>query len=562
MNTKILFQMFNIIRNYEKLSPSSSLVALNFYLYNKFFKDDNSNILKFFPYVNTISDKTINYLNGLSFVEPILFEDYLSFVQRTFRGENNNGIIPVVLIDFINFNINFEDNINIATNFLPLSKDKDFNYTLFDFNIPIITSTIFILNKLNNDFIKHIRSDIISIGSLFNKKFKYVITNLNDNNNQFLYKDTCFFNDDINNLKFDLEFYNFYDIEFNLDTEQSVIQYDTKKKKIPLFEVEIYQSLQILEDDGFATFIISKKIFENNKYSSYFKELFSKYSLKSIVQVPSETWSSIGSYFESYIIVLQNKKPNLKDDKFNILLPNSLGVTSTGAYIDISDLYQKFYFNNISIFDNSNFLDEPSFFQYSIKDFLKNNSFDLDNLYIDKNYDSGNFYKLSELIAPVKRKVIISNINHKKISISIKDGVSCIDINNSSLSKKTYYEVKKGDFVLSKLSTHKGGFGIVDETCDGALISNSFLSFEIIRPDLINPDFLSEMLKKEFFLNKFENIVSGISGRKYINIDKFLDFKVKLINIDEQNNLIDKIQTLKNEIKSLNNELNDLINDI
>jgi type I restriction enzyme S subunit len=154
-----------------------------------------------------------------------------------------------------------------------------------------------------------------------------------------------------------------------------------------------------------------------------------------------------------------------------------------------------------------------------------------------ENADAWEQRKLSELLTETKRPIKINNgEQYELVTVKRRNGgvVSRGKFDGETILVKNYFQVKSGDYLISKRQVVHGANGIVPESLDGAVVSNEYLVS--IGNDNITSDFLTlisllpEMYKK-FFLSSY-----GIDIEKLVfNVEDWKKRRIAVPSIDEQN---------------------------
>lgn len=156
---------------------------------------------------------------------------------------------------------------------------------------------------------------------------------------------------------------------------------------------------------------------------------------------------------------------------------------------------------------------------------------------------------------------------YKRIKVKINgNGVELRDITKGSqIGTKKQNEVSAGQFIMSKIDARNGAFGIIPEELHGAIATNDFPIFTI-NTNIINPDFFIRITSTSQFIKFAKSCSSGTTNRQRIDINKFLDVKIPLPDIREQNEIIknynkltDQIELNKAKVKTLKKQINTFI---
>jgi len=143
---------------------------------------------------------------------------------------------------------------------------------------------------------------------------------------------------------------------------------------------------------------------------------------------------------------------------------------------------------------------------------------------------------------------------YKRVTIKINNnGVIQRDIERGkNIGTKRQYIVRPGQFIMSKIDARNGAFGLIPPELDGAIVTNDFPSFNVDN-DRINTQFLVLITTTKAFIKFAQSSSSGTTNRQRIDLDLFLQQKIPLPTLEEQdkivedyNNKIQKSEELKN----------------
>lgn len=145
----------------------------------------------------------------------------------------------------------------------------------------------------------------------------------------------------------------------------------------------------------------------------------------------------------------------------------------------------------------------------------------------------------------VKSKDIIEvedDVEYKQVTIKINNG-GVVPRNNgetilgSKIGTKRQHVVHAGQFILSKIDARNGAYGIVPAELEGAIVTNDFPVFDVDTEKII-PQFLVLVSTTEKFVEFARKCSSGTTNRKRIDIEAFLNQKVPLPSIKEQESIL------------------------
>ena len=162
----------------------------------------------------------------------------------------------------------------------------------------------------------------------------------------------------------------------------------------------------------------------------------------------------------------------------------------------------------------------------------------LDNTFsYNKNYklvSIGDFLTRNDNLISVQDEV-----DYKRVTVKINNnGVYLRDIETGKyIGTKKQYEVNSGQFILSRIDARNGAFGIIPDELDGAIVTNDFPTF-IVNENEINKQFLVLITTTKKFINFAQSCSSGTTNRQRIDIDLFLNVKIPLPSLEEQNQIV------------------------
>ena len=151
---------------------------------------------------------------------------------------------------------------------------------------------------------------------------------------------------------------------------------------------------------------------------------------------------------------------------------------------------------------------------------------------------------------------IQDNELYKRVTIKIKhNGVSLRDEEiGKKIGTKKQFVLKAGQFILSKIDARYGAFGIAPEEVDGAIITGNFWAYDVDF-SLVNIEWFNQFTNSQDFYDLCERASSGITHRKYLNEDSFLDNEIYLPSPEEQLQIIEEFKTNRETINVLSTEL-------
>lgn len=163
----------------------------------------------------------------------------------------------------------------------------------------------------------------------------------------------------------------------------------------------------------------------------------------------------------------------------------------------------------------------------------------------------GVFLKRSKI--PVE---IEDNVKYNRVTIRINhNGVSLRDSEfGKQIGTKKQFVLKAGQFIVSKIDARYGAFGIAPKEVNNAIITGNFWAYDV-DTDFINIDWFNQFTNSPLFYEVCERASSGITHRKYLDEQFFLNYQILLPTVDEQFKQIEKINAQKVTFGKLSTEL-------
>lgn len=163
---------------------------------------------------------------------------------------------------------------------------------------------------------------------------------------------------------------------------------------------------------------------------------------------------------------------------------------------------------------------------------------------------------IGELLKRNKTGIEIQdNVRYTRVTIRVRNGgVTMRDTEiGKNIGTKRQFVVSEGQFILSKIDARNGAMGIIPAELDGAIVTQDFLSYDIDTKK-INPQYLVLVSTTAEFVAFCQTCSSGTTNRQRIEESKFLDIKIPLPSLMEQNALVvaynDLIETANSQDSS------------
>ena len=148
--------------------------------------------------------------------------------------------------------------------------------------------------------------------------------------------------------------------------------------------------------------------------------------------------------------------------------------------------------------------------------------------------------RIGEFLKRNKTAVAIDDdVIYKRPRIRVRNGG--ISLRDEMLGKKigtkSQFLISKGQFLLSKIDARNGAFGVVPDKLDGGVITGNFWTFDVDY-NIVNPHYLTLLTTTDAFIQFCEQASNGTTNRHYLQESLFLNIKVPVPSLEEQNELV------------------------
>ena len=156
--------------------------------------------------------------------------------------------------------------------------------------------------------------------------------------------------------------------------------------------------------------------------------------------------------------------------------------------------------------------------------------------------------RIGEFLKRNKTAVTIEDDKtYKRATIKVRNGGIFLrdEEIGSKIGTKNQFLIFKGQFLLSKIDARNGAFGVVPEELDGGIITGNFWTFDV-NYDIVNPHYLALLTTTKAFVDFCEQASNGTTNRHYLQEPLFLNIKVPIPSLDEQNKLVEEYNKVVN----------------
>ncbi len=139
---------------------------------------------------------------------------------------------------------------------------------------------------------------------------------------------------------------------------------------------------------------------------------------------------------------------------------------------------------------------------------------------------------------------IQDNETYQRVTVRAKNKGVCLRDTKigTKIGTKKQYTVSSGQFILSKIDARNGAMGLIPDDLDGAIVTNDFPTF-LVDNTRINSQFLVLLTTTKIFIKFAQTCSSGTTNRQRINIEQFLNIKIPLPSLEEQNQIVANYNT-------------------
>lgn len=156
--------------------------------------------------------------------------------------------------------------------------------------------------------------------------------------------------------------------------------------------------------------------------------------------------------------------------------------------------------------------------------------------------------RIGEFLKRNKKPVTIQNdVKYKRVTIKVRNGgvVPRDEAMGESIGTKKQFLVSKGQFILSKIDARNGAMGIVPAELDGAVVTQDFLPYDIDTTK-VNPQYFVLVCTTKQFIAFCQSCSSGTTNRQRVDEAQFLNIKVPVPLLEEQNKLVEEYNNVIN----------------
>lgn len=134
---------------------------------------------------------------------------------------------------------------------------------------------------------------------------------------------------------------------------------------------------------------------------------------------------------------------------------------------------------------------------------------------------------------------IDDDTTYRRVTIRVRNGgvVRRDEAKGINIGTKKQFVISAGQFILSKIDARNGAMGIVPEVLNGAIVTQDFLAYDIDTTK-VNPQYLVLVSTTKQFIDFCQRCSSGTTNRQRVDESAFLNIRIPVPSIEEQNKLV------------------------
>ena len=168
--------------------------------------------------------------------------------------------------------------------------------------------------------------------------------------------------------------------------------------------------------------------------------------------------------------------------------------------------------------------------------------------------------RIGEFLKRNKTAVTVQDgVKYKRVTIKVRNGGVVLrdEAMGENIGTKKQFLVSKGQFILSKIDARNGAMGIIPAELDGAIVTQDVLPYDIDTTQ-VNPQYFVLVCTTKQFIAFCQSCSSGTTNRQRVDEPQFLNIKVPVPSLEEQNELVEEYNKAITKIVDTENTINTL----
>ena len=168
--------------------------------------------------------------------------------------------------------------------------------------------------------------------------------------------------------------------------------------------------------------------------------------------------------------------------------------------------------------------------------------------------------RIGEFLKRNKTAVTVQDgVKYKRVTIKVRNGGVVLrdEAMGENIGTKKQFLVSKGQFILSKIDARNGAMGIIPAELDGAIVTQDVLPYDIDTTQ-VNPQYFVLVCTTKQFIAFCQSCRRGTTNRQRVDEPQFLNIKVPVPSLEEQNELVEEYNKAITKIVDTENTINTL----
>lgn len=173
--------------------------------------------------------------------------------------------------------------------------------------------------------------------------------------------------------------------------------------------------------------------------------------------------------------------------------------------------------------------------------------------------------RIGDLVQNIKNSIFIqNNKDYKQVTVRLynKGVIERGRLLGAKILTKSQNKVLSGQFIISKIDGKDGAFGLIPKDLDGAIVTNDFPIFESKDNTILDLEYFNLLLSFNESRELLQKTSVGTTGRKRLQIPTFLELKIPLPPLEEQQKIVGMWNNAEKENKGYTNKAEQLKKDI
>lgn len=332
-------------------------------------------------------------------------------------------------------------------------------------------------------------------------------------------------------------------------------------------ELFVKHMLESVRKGGRIACIVGETLLFHRTYVAFRKWMLENYTVEAIISLPQGVFNPYTDVKTSILLLSKEKAPDnhrtwlvdLQHDGFDLNLRRN--PISENDIPKVKRLWEHWggYFvedENGTEMIKSYHKEELGFAEFHKLD--RSNwcvkRYNTPSISVGTKYD---LCPISDLLTRVKNAVDIEDDGlYKQVTVQMHNLGIVLRTQRygSEIGTKKQFIINEGQFLISKIDARNGAYGIVPEELDGAVITGNFWAY-MINTQKVLPNYLTYLMRHDFFHKMCSTCSYGATNRWYLDEDTFNHFKVPIPPIEEQKEILQRIEVHSQKIEAAKQEI-------